>query len=74
MNFIINLNGGDSSIGIFIYKPGAVAPLPPRTYNNFATLYADAILHKGPVIIVIDDTMVHRLYQISPLAMQLGLG
>jgi len=55
---IFGLNGGDSSIGIFIYKPGAVAPLPPRTYNNFATLYADAILHKGPVIIVIDDTIV----------------
>lgn len=55
---IFGLNGSAGSIGIFTFRPGAVAPLPPRVYNNFATLYADAILHEGLVVIAIDDAIV----------------
>lgn len=55
---LLLLSGGGAAQQSFVFRPGAVAPLPDGVYNDWATLYADAIQAPGPITIYFDNSLV----------------
>lgn len=55
---LLLLSGGGAAQQSFVFRPGAVAPLPDGVYNDWATLYAAAIQAPGPITIYFDNTLV----------------
>ena len=54
---LLGSGGGEANL-FFLFRPGAVGPLPSGIYSDWATLYADAVLAPGPITILIDDSII----------------